>query len=145
MKGYVAEGSGENFFVVRDGVVRTPPLMSILAGITRDSVIKILTDDGIEVRRAAFPARRSLYRRRGLHDRHRGRSYAGASNSTIGKIGEGKPGPITRKVIEIFHGALRGREPRYGTWLLLRLRRAAHREDGQAIDEVLDDRNAESS
>src|SRR6266481_10050093 len=35
--GYVAEGSGENFFVVRDGVVRTPPLTSALAGITRDS------------------------------------------------------------------------------------------------------------
>jgi branched-chain amino acid aminotransferase len=33
------------------------------------------------------------------------------------QIGEGKPGPITRKVIEVFHGALRGREPRYGAWL----------------------------
>ena len=42
VNGYVAEGSGENFFIVRDGVVRTPPLMSILAGITRASIIKIL-------------------------------------------------------------------------------------------------------
>jgi branched-chain amino acid aminotransferase len=33
------------------------------------------------------------------------------------QIGDGKPGPITRKVIEVFHGALRGREPRYGAWL----------------------------
>ena len=48
-EGFVAEGSGENVFVVRDGVVRTPPLTSILAGITRDSVMKILRDMGVAV------------------------------------------------------------------------------------------------
>jgi branched-chain amino acid aminotransferase len=46
--GYVAEGSGENFFIVRDGVVKTPPLVSALPGITRDAVMKILRDASIE-------------------------------------------------------------------------------------------------
>ena len=48
-EGFVAEGSGENIFVVRDGIVRTPPLTNALGGITRDSVIKILKDEGVEV------------------------------------------------------------------------------------------------
>ena len=55
VNGYVSEGSGENFFIVRDGVVRTPPLMSCLAGITRESVMKILADDGIQVLEQPFP------------------------------------------------------------------------------------------
>src|SRR5258708_34045057 len=55
VNGYVSEGSGENFFIVRDGVVRTPPLMSCLAGITRDSVMKILADAGIQVLEQQFP------------------------------------------------------------------------------------------
>ncbi|MGH8011920.1 MAG: branched-chain amino acid transaminase, partial [Candidatus Binataceae bacterium] len=55
VEGFVAEGSGENFFIARDGVVRTPPLTSSLPGITRDAVIRILHDEGIEVREQHFP------------------------------------------------------------------------------------------
>src|SRR5205807_3326554 len=53
--GYVAEGSGENFFIVREGVVKTPPLVSALPGITRDAVMKILRDASIEVVEEIFP------------------------------------------------------------------------------------------
>ena len=54
--GYVSEGSGENLFLVRDGVIHTPSLAhSVLAGITRDSVIRIAADMGLTVREEAIP------------------------------------------------------------------------------------------
>ena len=59
--GYVAEGSGENFFIVRDGVVRTPPLISALPGISRDADDEeILRDASIEVIEQIFCATRSI-------------------------------------------------------------------------------------
>ena len=49
-EGYLAEGSGENLFVIRDGIVHTPPVTSgVLEGITRDSVMTLLREDGITV------------------------------------------------------------------------------------------------
>ena len=49
-EGYVAEGSGENFFLVRDGVLYTPELTSCLEGITRDSILRIAADQGLTVK-----------------------------------------------------------------------------------------------
>ena len=78
-EGYVADGSGENVFVVKDGKISTPPLStSILPGITRDSVIQIAQDLGYVVEEANADPLRPLPRRRGLHDRHRRRGDAGA-------------------------------------------------------------------
>jgi len=116
VNGYVSEGSGENFFIVRDGVVRTPPLMSCLAGITRESVIKILADDGIQVLEQPFP-RDMVYIADEAFMTGTAAEVTPVRELDDRQIGEGKPGPITRKVIEVFHGALRGREPRYGKWL----------------------------
>jgi branched-chain amino acid aminotransferase len=116
VNGYVSEGSGENFFIVRDGVVRTPPLMSCLAGITRESVIKILADDGIPVVEQPFP-RDMVYIADEAFMTGTAAEVTPVRELDDRQIGEGKPGPITRKVIEIFHGALRGREPRYDKWL----------------------------
>ena len=116
VNGYVAEGSGENFFIVRDGVVRTPPLMSCLAGITRDSVMKILADDGIQVLEQLFP-RDMVYIADEAFMTGTAAEVTPVRELDDRQIGEGKPGPISRKVIEVFHGVLRGREPRYGAWL----------------------------
>jgi branched-chain amino acid aminotransferase len=116
VNGYVSEGSGENFFIVRDGVVRTPPLMSCLAGITRESVIKILADDGIAVLEQPFP-RDMVYIADEAFMTGTAAEVTPVRELDDRQIGEGKPGPITRKVIETFHGALRGREPRYDKWL----------------------------
>ena len=78
-EGYVAEGSGENIFLVKDGVLQTPPLSSpVLAGITRDSVLRIARDLGIPVKRGEVHARHHVPRRRALHDRHRRRGDPGA-------------------------------------------------------------------
>ena len=72
--GYVGDGSGENIFVVKDGVIFTPDLSaSILPGITRDSVVTIARDLGYEVVAEAADPHRSLRRRRAVHDRHRRR------------------------------------------------------------------------
>lgn len=116
VNGYVSEGSGENFFIVRDGVVRTPPLMSCLAGITRESVIKILADNGIPVLEQPFP-RDMVYIADEAFMTGTAAEVTPVRELDDRQIGEGKPGPITRKVIEVFHGALRGREPRYDKWL----------------------------
>jgi branched-chain amino acid aminotransferase len=116
VNGYVAEGAGENFFVARDGVVRTPPLMSCLGGITRDSVMKILADDGIQVIEQQFP-RDLVYISDEAFMTGTAAEVTPVRELDDRQIGEGKPGPITRKVIEVLHGALHGREPRYGAWL----------------------------
>ena len=52
--GYVCEATGENFFIVRIGVIKTPPLTAILNGITRDSIIKIARDLGYPVEEQLF-------------------------------------------------------------------------------------------
>ncbi len=115
-QGFVAEGSGENVFVIRDNVVRTPPLTSILGGITRDAVMRILTDQGYDVREEYF-ARDAFY----IADEAFMTGTAAEVTPVVElddrRIGTGKPGPITAKVQGIFHAALRGRESRYREWL----------------------------
>jgi branched-chain amino acid aminotransferase len=115
-EGFVAEGSGENVFVVRDGIVRTPPLTSVLAGITRDAVIRILRDNSVEVREEYF-ARDAFY----IADEAFMTGTAAEVTPVVElddrKIGPGKPGPITAKVQQVFQATLHGREPRYRDWL----------------------------
>jgi branched-chain amino acid aminotransferase len=115
-EGFVAEGSGENFFVVRDGIVRTPPLSSILPGITRDSAIRILRDAGVEVREEMF-ARDAVY----IADEAFMTGTAAEVTPVVElddrRIGSGSPGPVSRKVQETFTAALHGREQRYRDWL----------------------------
>jgi branched-chain amino acid aminotransferase len=116
VNGYVAEGSGENVFVVRDGVVQTPPLASILPGITRDAVIRILKDAGIPVVEQFFP-RDVIYIADECFMTGTAAEVTPVRELDDRQIGEGRPGPITRKVQEIFRAALHGRDSRYGSWL----------------------------
>jgi branched-chain amino acid aminotransferase len=74
--GFVMEGSGENVFIVRDGVLYTPDLTAALDGITRRSIITLAREDGIEVVEKPHHPRRGLHRRRGLLHRHRRRGHA---------------------------------------------------------------------
>ena len=77
--GSVSEGAGENLFVITDGKVVTPSASdSILNGITRDTVITLLSDMGIEVQEKIVSARISICRRRDIHDGYGGGSNAGA-------------------------------------------------------------------
>ncbi len=114
--GFVAEGSGENVFVVRDGIVRTPPLTSILPGITRDSVMKILRDLGIAVVEEHF-ARDLFYIADEAFMTGTAAEVTPVRELDDRKIGSEAPGPITKKVQEVFQAALHGRDPRYRDWL----------------------------
>ncbi len=115
--GYVTDGTGENVFVVRDGVLITPPLSAgCLAGITRDSIIRIARDEGFEVAERDL-VRTDLY----LADE----AFFTGTAAEVVPIREvdgrvlGDPGPITRRVQEVFVNATRGRDGRYREWLEL--------------------------
>jgi branched-chain amino acid aminotransferase len=113
--GYVTDGSGENVFVVRDGTLLTPPLAAgCLAGITRASILRIAEDEGIPVREADL-VRTELY----LADE----AFFTGTAAEVVPIREvddrvlGDPGPITRRVQEVFLAATRGKDERYREWL----------------------------
>ncbi len=114
--GFVAEGSGENLFVIRDGVVTTPPSTSSLAGITRASVISILRDLKSEVIEQRFP-RDLVYIADEVFMTGTAAEVTPVREVDDRRVGNGTPGPVTRKVQEVFAAALRGREPRYKEWL----------------------------
>ncbi len=116
VEGFVAEGSGENFFIIRDGVVKTPPLTSCLPGITRDAVIKILNDESIAVVEQHFP-RDAVYIADEAFMCGTAAEVTPVRELDDRKIGTGSPGPITRKLQETFQAALHGRDPRYRSWL----------------------------
>jgi len=114
--GYVAEGSGENFFIVRDGVVKTPPLNSVLPGITRAAVMKILRDASIEVVEQTFP-RDAVYIADEAFMTGTAAEVTPVRELDDRMIGAGVPGPVTIKVQEVFRNALHGRDARYRDWL----------------------------
>ncbi len=115
-QGFVAEGSGENIFVVRDGAVRTPPLASILPGITRASVMRILHDLGVPVVEQLFP-RDALYVADEAFMTGTAAEVTPVCELDDRRIGAGKPGPITLKLRQAFEAALHGRDARYRDWL----------------------------
>ena len=78
-EGKVCEGTGENIFIVRDGVISTPPVSDgLLEGITRDSIMQHRRRPGLRRDRGVARAHRPLHRRRDVHDRLGGRGRAGA-------------------------------------------------------------------
>jgi branched-chain amino acid aminotransferase len=113
--GYVTDGSGENVFLVRDGVLCTPPLAAgCLAGITRASILQIAEDEGIRTREGDL-VRTDLY----LADE----AFFTGTAAEVVPIREvddrvlGDPGPITRRLQEVFTATTRGRDERYRDWL----------------------------
>jgi branched-chain amino acid aminotransferase len=115
--GYVSEGSGENLFLVRDGVLSTPPLgASILGGITRACVIRIARDLGYEVREELIP-REALYTADEAFFTGTAAEITPIRSVDGITIGTGKRGPITKRIQEEFFGITSGKLPdRYG-WL----------------------------
>jgi branched-chain amino acid aminotransferase len=114
-KGYVCEGTGENIFVIKDGVIATPPQASgILDGINRKSAIQIARDLGYEV------VERDLARAEvALADEVflTGTAAELTPLREIDDIEIGPPGPITRQIQGTFDDALHGRAPQYAEWL----------------------------
>ncbi len=115
--GHISEGSGENLFLVRNGIVYTPPLTSsILSGITRDTVITLLRDMGVEVREQILP-REMLYLADELFFTGTAAEVTPIRSVDRIPVGSGRRGPITAAVQEAFFGIVQGERPdRYG-WL----------------------------
>ncbi|MBI2875900.1 MAG: branched-chain amino acid transaminase [Candidatus Tectomicrobia bacterium] len=116
-EGYVAQGSGENIFIVKRGVVKTPPLSSILEGITRDSVIKLLAQD------LNIPAKEELFPRDELYVADEAFFCGTAAEITPIRevdnrpVGEGRPGDLTLRLQKVFFDVVRGRNERHLSWL----------------------------
>ena len=115
--GHVNEGSGENIFVVRDGVIHTPPqTASILDGINRRSAIQIARDLGFEVVERDI-ARAELYLADEVYVTGTAAELTPVREIDDHRIGDGRPGEITRAVQTAFEDALHGRIERYREWL----------------------------
>jgi branched-chain amino acid aminotransferase len=115
--GYIAEGSGENIFIVRKGKIYTPPTYaSILEGITRDTIIKLATDEGIPVEERPI-AREEVY----IADEVFLVGTAAEVTPVVeidGRIiGDGKPGPVTKKLAELYAKVVRGQIEKYLRWV----------------------------
>ena len=114
--GFVAEGTGENLFVVRKGVIYTPHRATVLEGITRDSVLTIAADLGYEVREEPM-TRDQLYLADELFVCGTAAEVLAIRELDFRTIGHGVRGPITSRIAETFRRAITGREKKYEAWL----------------------------
>ncbi len=115
-QGFVAECTGENIFLVSRGRILTPPLVDILAGITRESIITIARDEGYVVEEQLI-SRDMLYTADEVFVCGTAAEVIALAEIDFRTIGNGRTGPITRHLQEIFHNTIRGREPKYAHWL----------------------------
>jgi branched-chain amino acid aminotransferase len=115
-QGNIAEGPGENLFIIKDGKIRTPKLGNILHGITRRSIMQLAKDEGIEVEEAVL----TLEDFKSADEAFFTGTAAEVSPiaSIDGKqIGDGKAGTITSKLKEKFLDIVHGKNPKYEDWL----------------------------
>jgi len=113
--GYVAECTGENIFVVRNGVIYTVPRGSILEGITRDSLITIARDMGYTVIEEPIP-RDQLYIADEVFVCGTAAEVVGLREIDFRTIGSGKTGPVTRELQHAFDELTGGRHARSAQW-----------------------------
>jgi branched-chain amino acid aminotransferase len=113
----VSEGAGENLFLIRDGVIYTPTLAaSILGGLTRDTVLRLARERGLEVKETAIP-REMLYLADELFFTGTAAEITPVRSVDRIKIGSGKRGPITESLQKAFFGLFEGRTPDKWGWL----------------------------
>jgi branched-chain amino acid aminotransferase len=115
-QGYVAEGSGENIFLVQKGELLTPPAGTVLLGVTRDAIFSLAALKGLKVREVVI-TRKQLYEADEVFF-----TGTAAEISPIGeidglKIKDGKAGPITREISSLYEKAIRGQLPEREEWL----------------------------
>ena len=116
-KGYVCEGTGENVFVIKDGVIYTPPqAAAILDGINRKSCIQIARDLGYEVVERNV-ARAELALADEVFLTGTAAELTPMREIDDIAIGSGRPGPVTREIQSTFDDALHGRAAQYAEWL----------------------------
>jgi branched-chain amino acid aminotransferase len=115
--GQITDGSGENVFIVRDGVLTTPPTQAgCLDGITRNTVIRLARDLGYEVREDNL-VRTDLYNAEECFFTGTAAELTPIREVDDRVVGEGHRGPITKELQSAFFAATKGDNPRYAHWL----------------------------
>ncbi len=115
--GYVTEASGQNLFVVRDGVVRTAPCSSsILPGITRETIIELCHEASIPVREERF-TRDELYIADEVFLTGTASEVTPVREVDLRPVGSGRPGPVTQLLQARYLAVVRGEDAKYQRWL----------------------------
>lgn len=115
--GLLAEGSGENLFMVRKGIIHTPPTSAgALDGITRDSVYTLLADDGYTIKESAI-TRTDLYYADEVFFTGTAAEVTPVREIDDREVGDGKPGPVTRRAQELYMGTVKGELDLHREWL----------------------------
>ncbi len=114
--GFVAEGSGENIFIVKNGVLYEPEIASALTGITRDSVHAIAADLGLQVHTRRL-TRDDLYLADEAFFTGTAAEVTPIREIDNRRIGQGSSGPVTEKLQKAFFDVVNGRNPKYLHWL----------------------------
>ena len=115
-QGFVAEGAGENLFVIKDGKIYEPEIASALTGITRDSVIRIAAEFGLEVMSKRL-TRDDIYIADEAFFTGTAAEVTPIRELDNRVIGEGRRGPITEKIQTRFFDVVNGRAPEFEHWL----------------------------
>jgi branched-chain amino acid aminotransferase len=115
-QGFVAEASGENIFLVRGGELRTPPLQTVLDGITRASLLEIARERSIPVRETAI-TRDDLYVADEVFLTGTAAEVTPIRQVDHRDIGSGRRGPLTKALQDAFFGVVHGRDRKYERWL----------------------------
>ena len=114
--GFVAEGSGENIFIVKNGVLYEPEIASALTGITRDSVHAIAADLGLTIHTRRL-TRDDLYIADEAFFTGTAAEVTPIREIDNRRIGQGNRGPVTEKLQKAFFDVVHGRNPKYMHWL----------------------------
>jgi branched-chain amino acid aminotransferase len=114
--GFVAEASGENLFIARDGVVKTPPLTSVLPGITRATIITLLREQGHTLIEERF-TRDEVYIADEAFFTGTAAEVTPVRELDDRTIGSGRPGPVTTAMQEAYFALVRGAGERHREWL----------------------------
>jgi branched-chain amino acid aminotransferase len=115
-QGYVAECTGENLFLVRRGVLYTSPSATILEGITRDTILTLARESGIAVIEEPI-SRDQLYVADEVFVCGTAAEVAGLREIDFRRIGDGKTGPVTRRLQRAYQEVTRGTHPLSAKWL----------------------------
>ncbi|HEY8353771.1 MAG TPA: branched-chain amino acid transaminase [Methylophilaceae bacterium] len=116
--GFVAEGSGENIFIVRKGKLLTPDLSSALEGITRDTIVELAGELGLEVIEKRI-TRDEVYSADEAFFTGTAAEVTPIRELDNRQIGSGKRGPITEKLQSLYFDVVKGRSQKHQDWLTL--------------------------
>ena len=116
--GYVAEGSGENIFIVRDGVIYTPELTSALEGITRETIMALASDIGVDVKEKRI-TRDEVYIADEAFFTGTAAEVTPIRELDSRTIGCGSRGPVTEKLQKMYFDLVHGRIEKYNDWLTI--------------------------